>query len=69
MKLYAGTSDEKTESFTGMALGIPIGAALYLSEDFYLQGTYTLSYMGTTPLRDDIAHSFMLGLGFQWDNE
>lgn len=46
MKLYAGTSDEKTESYTGLAFNIPIGVAFYLAEDFYLQGTYSLTLYG-----------------------
>jgi len=66
MKTNAGTVDEVSENYTGMALGIPVGIAYFLSEGLYLQGIYSLSYMSTTPIRDNLAHAFMLGLGFQW---
>jgi len=69
LKQYEGTVDEVSSSFTGMALGVPVGIAFFLAEDLYLQGVYSLSYMSTTPLRDDIAHGFLLGLGFQWGKE
>jgi opacity protein-like surface antigen len=69
LKRHEGTVDEVSSSFTGMALGVPVGVAFFLAEDLYLQGVYSLSYMSTTPLRDDIAHGFMLGLGFQWGTE
>ncbi len=66
MKQNAGTVDEVSQDFTGMAFGIPVGIAYFLTEGLYLQGVYSLSYMNTTPLRDNMAHAFMLGLGFQW---
>jgi len=66
LKQHAGTVDEVSQDFTGMAFGIPVGIAYFLAEDLYLQGVYSLSYMNTTPLRDNMAHAFMLGLGFQW---
>ena len=69
LKRHEGTVDEVSSSFTGMALGVPVGVAFFLAEDLYLQGVYSLSYMSTTPLRDDIAHGFLLGLGFQWGKE
>jgi len=69
LKQHEGTVDEISNSFTGMALGVPVGVAFFLAEDLYLQGVYSLSYMSTTPLRDDMAHSFLLGLGFQWGKQ
>jgi hypothetical protein len=69
LKTDAGTIDEVSNNFTGMAFSIPVGIAYFLDPDFYLQAVYNLSIMTTTPLTDDLHHSLALGLGFQWGKE
>lgn len=68
-KLDEGTSEELSSTSIGTALSIPIEVAYFVDPDFYLQAVYTPSWMDGTPLRDDIAHSFALGLGFVWGGE
>ena len=65
-KLHEGTSEELASTTIGTALSVPIEVAYFIDPDFYLQAVYTPSWMDGTPLRDDIAHSFALGLGFVW---
>jgi opacity protein-like surface antigen len=69
LKTDAGTTDEVSNGFTGMAFSIPVGISYFLDPDFYIQATYNLSLMTTTPLTDDMHHAFTLGLGFQWGKE
>jgi hypothetical protein len=68
-KLHEGTTEELDSTTIGTALSIPIEVAYFVDPDFYLQAVYTPSWMDGTPLRDDIAHSFALGLGFVWGGE
>lgn len=69
LKTDAGTSDEVSNGYTGMAFSIPVGIAYFLDPEFYIQATYNLSLMTTTPLTDDMHHAFSLGLGFLWGKE
>jgi len=64
--LEEGTIQERSTTTSGMAVSIPVELAYFLDPDMYLQVTYSPSWMNTTPLRDDLAHSFALGIGFQW---
>jgi hypothetical protein len=68
-KLHEGTTEELDSTTIGTALSIPIEVAYFVDPDFFLQAVYTPSWMDGTPLRDDIAHSFALGLGFVWGGE
>jgi len=65
-KLFEGSSDEYTSTTTGMAFSLPVEAAYFLDPDLYVQFIYTPSWMDTSPLRDELAHTFALGIGFQW---
>ena len=68
-KLHEGTTEELSSTTIGTALSLPIEVAYFVDPDFYLQAVYTPSWMDGTPFRDDIAHSFALGLGFVWGGE
>ena len=65
-KIFEGTTDERASTTTGMALSLPVEAAFFLDPDLYIQFIYTPNWMDTSPLRDELAHSFGLGIGFQW---
>lgn len=69
LKTDAGTIDEVSNSSTGMAFSIPVGISYFLDPDFYIQATYNLSIMTSTPLTDDMHQTFSLGLGFLWGRE
>ena len=69
LKVDAGTTEEKSNRYTGMAFGVPVGVAYFLDEDFYLQAAYTLRVLKTAPLTDGVNHAFTLGMGFQWGAE
>lgn len=65
-KLHEGTSEEVASTTMGTALSVPLEVAYFIDPGFYLQAVFTPSWMDGTPLRDDIAYSFALGLGFVW---
>lgn len=69
LKTNAGTTEEISKSYTGMAFGIPVGIGYFLADDFYLQGSYNFRSLSGSPLGDGITHSLTLGLGFQWGAE
>lgn len=69
LKSAAGTTEEVSKKYTGMALGIPVGIGYFLAPDFYLQGSYNFRSLSGAPLGDGITHSLTLGLGFQWGSE
>ena len=68
-KLHEGTSEELSSTTIGTALSIPIEVAYFVDPEFYLQAVYTPNWMNGTALRDDMAHSFALGLGFVWGGQ
>jgi opacity protein-like surface antigen len=69
LKTNAGTTEEYSKTFTGMAFGIPVGITYFLDPDFYLAATYNFRSMSGAPISDGLSHSLTLGLGFQWGAE
>ena len=67
--VYEGTIEERSTTTSGLAFSIPVEVAYFLDPDLYLQLIYTPSWMTTTELRDDLAHTIAGGIGFQWGSD
>ena len=69
LQLFAGTVDERSTTTSALSIGLPITAAFFLDPDFYLNFVYSPTWMSSSLVEDNLAHAFMLGLGFQWGAE
>ena len=51
---------------TGFGLGVPIGGTFAIGETVFINANYTLNWLWENELlKDDLLHSFNLGLGFK----
>jgi hypothetical protein len=51
---------------TGFGLGVPIGGTFSIGETVFINANYTLNWLWDNELlKDDLLHSFNLGLGFK----
>ena len=53
----------------GLETVLFLTAAFFLDPDFYLNFVYSPTWMSSSLVEDNMAHAFMLGLGFQWGAE
>ncbi len=73
--IYLGTQRESTvgtptddwnASATGFGLGVPVGAAISLSDSVLLNVNYTFNWLwGNDFLKNDALHTFSIGIGFK----
>ena len=67
--LFEGTIEERSSSASSMALSLPVQVAYFVDPDLYFQFIYTPTWMSTSAFKDDMAHTFAGGIGFQWGND